>query len=196
MGRTFAPMLAGHGRPGSPVSGWAVEPKFDGWRVGVEVDDFVRVWTRNGHEITDRVPSAQRLAGRRIVLDGELISGAGTLADFYRLLGDLARGGGSATIVAFDVLALDDEVVTGLPYIERRALLEDLYLSGLAVAPSFPGTDLDPLLESCGELGMEGIVLKRLSSIYRPGQRSSDWRTMCRDTSTCRRRRRRETIRV
>ncbi len=168
-------MLARHGRPGSALSGWAVEPKFDGWRVGVEVDDFVRVWTRNGHEITDRVPSAQRLAGRRIVLDGELISGAGTLADFYRLLGDLGRRGGSATIVAFDVLAVDDEVVTGLPYIERRALLEKLELSGFVVAPSFPGTDLDPLLKSCGELGMEGIVLKRLSSIYRPGQRSSDW---------------------
>ena len=107
---------------------------------------------------------------------GELISGAGTLADFYRLLGDLGRRGGSATIVAFDVLALDDEVVTGLPYIERRALLEKLDLSGFVVAPSFPGTDLDPLLKSCGELGMEGVVLKRLSSIYRPGQRSSDWR--------------------
>lgn len=171
-------MLAGHWRPSWPLSGWAVEPKFDGWRVGVEVDDSVRVWTRNGHEITDRVPSAQRLAGWRIVLDGELISGAGTLADFYRLLGDLGRRGGSATIVVFDVLALDDEVVTGLPYSERRALLEKLDLSGVAVAPSYPGTDLDPLLESCGELGMEGVVLKRRSSIYRPGQRSSDWRKL------------------
>lgn len=101
---------------------------------------------------------------------------AGTLADFYRLLGDLARRGGSATIVAFDVLAVDDEVVTGLPFIERRALLEKLDLSGFVVAPSFPGTDLDPLLKSCGELGMEGIVLKRLSSIYCPGQRRADWR--------------------
>ena len=189
-------MLAAHGRPSSPLSGWAVEPKFDGWRVGIEVDDAVRVWTRNGHEITDRVPSAQRLAGRRLILDGELISGGGTLTDFYRLLGELGRRNGSATVVVFDLLAADGDVVIALPYRERRALLEDLDLSGLVVAPSFAGTDLDPLLESCGELGMEGIMLKRLSSIYRPGQRSSDWRTMCRHP--CRRppRPRQRSIRV
>lgn len=110
----------------------------------------MRVWTRNGYDITDRVPSAQRLAGRRLVLDGELIAGAGTLADFYRLLGEMGRRNGSAAVIAFDVLALEGEVLVGLTYSARRSILSALELPGLLVAPSFPGEDLDALLASCG----------------------------------------------
>jgi ATP-dependent DNA ligase len=32
-----------------------LEPKFDGWRAIVEVDGNVRVWTRRGHEMTQRL---------------------------------------------------------------------------------------------------------------------------------------------
>jgi len=85
-------------------------------------------------------------------------------------------GGGTATIVVFDVLAVDGDVVPGLPYHQRRTLLESLDLAGLLIAPRFPGVDLDPLLESCEDLRMGGVVLKRSSSNYRPGRRSSDRR--------------------
>ena len=52
----FAPMLAST-RPTRPLRGdWVIEPKFDGWRVIVAVDDAVRVWTGNGHDLTDRLP--------------------------------------------------------------------------------------------------------------------------------------------
>src|SRR5688572_4625249 len=67
-----------------------LEPKFDGWRVIVEVDDGVRVWTRRGHELTERLPELAPLADaldRRVVLDGELVAGAGRASDFYGVLG-------------------------------------------------------------------------------------------------------------
>ena len=40
--------------------------------------------------------------------------------------------------------------------------------------PAFPG-QARALADASRELGLEGVVLKRLSSPYQPGQRSGDW---------------------
>jgi bifunctional non-homologous end joining protein LigD len=44
------------------------------------------------------------------------------------------------------------------------------------VLPRFEGTDAQDLLAACIDHDVEGIVLKRLRSRYRPGERSRDWR--------------------
>ncbi|MGI9028961.1 MAG: hypothetical protein ACR2HP_03110 [Ilumatobacteraceae bacterium] len=41
---------------------------------------------------------------------------------------------------------------------------------------TFGGRDLDDVLDECDQLAMEGVVLKRLDSRYRPGRRTNDWR--------------------
>jgi len=87
-------MLAQRGLPTGDVTGWAVEPKLDGWRVTVAVDPDlpggVVVRTRRGHAVT--VPGIEALAatGIRAVFHGELVAGAGTASDFYALLPRLA----------------------------------------------------------------------------------------------------------
>lgn len=173
--RAFEPMLAATGRPTTPLSGWAVEPKFDGWRAMVDVaGGRVCVTSRNGHDITEKVPALQQLAGKELVLDGELVCGAGRLADFYGLLGALHAG--TATFIAFDVLVAGDHVLVDQPYSARRAALEALELPGVTVVPSYPGEEVDELLAACEDGGMEGVVLKRRRSIYRPGKRTADWR--------------------
>jgi bifunctional non-homologous end joining protein LigD len=168
------------------AAGWAVEPKLDGWRVLVAVDPAlpggVVVRTRRGHPLT--VPGIEALAatGMRAVLDGELVAGAGTASDFYGLLPRLAGGRRNqeeATAVsfwAFDLLWLDDELLVDRPYSERRRMLEELDLAGpCGVVARFPGTDAEALLAACHDHDVEGIVLKRLRSSYRPG-RSRHWR--------------------
>jgi hypothetical protein len=58
----FEPMLATN-RVSRPLTGeWVLEPKFDGWRTIVAVGEDVRVWTRTGHELTDRLPELAPLA--------------------------------------------------------------------------------------------------------------------------------------
>ena len=162
-------------QPGS-LAGWVCEPKLDGWRAIVDVaQGKVRVTSRNGHDLTDRVPSVRALAGHDgLVLDGELVHGDGSMDSFYGLLGALHRG--SACFVAFDVLATAEQILVDRPYVDRRAVLASLDLPSVGVVPSFPADDIEHVLSVCDQAGMEGVVLKRRQSIYRPGQISSDWR--------------------
>ena len=62
-------------RPPTTAADWVFEPKLDGWRALVYVDGDVKVRTRTGRDISDRV-DMQSLAdtGRRFVLDGELVA--------------------------------------------------------------------------------------------------------------------------
>ena len=57
-----------------------------------------------------------------------------------------------------------------------RELLENLGLDGqCGIIPRYPGEDLDALLAASEREGMEGVVLKRDRSTYRPGARSRAW---------------------
>lgn len=185
----LAPMLADRGLPPGDLAGWAAEPKLDGWRAIVVADPAVpggvSVRTRRGHAITSAVPgiAALRALDRRVVLDGELVAGAGTAADFYALLPHLAGrrrpgpAGAAVSFWAFDLLWIDDEPLLTRPYVERRERLETLPLAGpCGVLPRYPGPDAADLLSACGAHDVEGVVLKRLRSIYRPGERSRHWR--------------------
>lgn len=184
----LAPMLADRGLPRGDLAGWAAEPKLDGWRAIVVVDPAlaggVTVRTRRGHPITSSVPGIGALAGlgRRLVLDGELVAGAGTASDFYGLLPHLVRrrhSGPAAAVSfwAFDLLWVDDQPLLDRPYLERRQRLEELHFDGpCGVLPRFPGVDAADLLAACQTHDVEGIVLKRLRSIYRPGERTRHWR--------------------
>ncbi len=182
----FEPMLAAKRPARVPPASWALEPKLDGWRALVYVEDVqVEVRTRRGRAITEQVPELAGLAehvGRRCVLDGELVAGAGRPWDFYRVAPRLARRSdhlGNArqlTFVAFDLLWLDDGSTTRLSYTERRQLLEGLDVGGPAWATvgSFD-EPVDDVMEACASLGLEGMVAKRVDSPYRPGVRSDDW---------------------
>jgi bifunctional non-homologous end joining protein LigD len=111
-----------------------LEPKFDGWRVIMAVDDGVQVWTRRGHDMTSRLPEVAALADvidAPVVLDGELVAGQGRASDFYGVLPRVAARNRRVqlTFVAFDVLAYDGSVIEK-PYAQRRALLDTLQLRG------------------------------------------------------------------
>jgi len=177
----YAPMLASSSAPRQLTGRWVLEPKFDGWRVIVAVDRDVRVWTRRGHDLTERLSEVAGLTDALdapAVLDGELVAGQGRASDFYSVLPKIAARSRRAplTFVAFDVLAFDGEPVIGWPYERRRALLDDLALNGEAwcTTPILHGSVVD-VLAACSAHDVEGIVAKRVDSPYRPGERSRDW---------------------
>lgn len=76
----------------------------------------------------------------------------------------------------FDVLYLDGKLTTGLPYTERRGLLEGLGLEGAAW--STPGAITGHgarAWEAARDAGLEGLLAKRVASRYEPGVRSKSW---------------------
>jgi bifunctional non-homologous end joining protein LigD len=80
---------------------------------------------------------------------------------------------------AFDLLWIDGESLLDRPYLQRRRQLEELRLTGpCGVLPRFAGPDAADLLDACATHDVEGIVLKRLRSIYRPGERTRHWRKL------------------
>ena len=77
----------------------------------------------------------------------------------------------------FDVLHLDGCSTRALPYRERRALLEELALDGpgLAHPREHRRRAVGGVRRRVAELGLEGVVAKRLDSRYPPGRRSTAW---------------------
>jgi bifunctional non-homologous end joining protein LigD len=111
---------------------------------------------------SDGRPSAKRLRERK---------GAGSESAARRLSRDLP-----GTLMLFDLLFCDGRDTTGLAYEDRRSLLEDLGLQGGAwQTPSWHRGDGAALLGAARERGLDGLVAKRLGSVYRPGRRSEDW---------------------
>jgi bifunctional non-homologous end joining protein LigD len=182
------PMLASTGQPTGDLSGWSWEVKWDGWRALVYIDGSVRVRTRTGRDVTSSLPelaaAAEALGGRTAILDGELVVCHANAVNFYALSGRMAATGRSAlraaattpvTFIAFDLMYLDGDDLTGWPLMQRKHLLDKMDLDGpWTVNRWYPG-DGDALFAACVELHHEGVVAKRLDSPYRPGRRTRTW---------------------
>jgi bifunctional non-homologous end joining protein LigD len=185
---TMRPMLATRGDTVPAGPGWVHEVKWDGIRVLVDAGaSRLRMWSRNENDVTVAYPELHSLGevGRDLLLDGEVVALAdgvpsfGALADRMHVR-DARKAARLAernpvTLVLFDLLRLDGRELLDRPLAERRGLLEGLALpEGCWQVP--PAYDDGALLLSVAEQrGLEGIVSKRLSSPYRPGQRSRDW---------------------
>jgi bifunctional non-homologous end joining protein LigD len=169
--------------------GWAYEFKWDGVRALATIDHGrLRLQARSGADITLAYPELAPLGGalERAVLDGEIVvldevgrPSFTALAErmHVREKGRAARLASSlpVTYMIFDLLAFDGYDLTGEAYQRRREALEELHLSATRwlVPPSFD--DGPATLEAAREYALEGVVAKRLSSVYRPGMRSPDW---------------------
>jgi bifunctional non-homologous end joining protein LigD len=172
-----------------------VEFKWDGVRaVAYVTGGTVRVLSRNDLDVSLRYPELGDLAGllgpgRRAVLDGEIVALDERARPSFALLqqrmnarlGHVPRLLGAVPVVylVFDVLHLDDWPLLAAPYELRRAELADLRLDRaggrVAVPPHLVGEHPPDVLAAARDRGLEGVVTKRLGSLYRPGVRSRDW---------------------
>ena len=130
---------------------------------------------------------ARELGARRVILDGEVVAfDEQGRPSFERLQSRMHLASDSAVRrrmqdtpghlrdlrPALPRRPLDDAAA----YEQRRELLEALELDGPAWrAPAYHRGEGSALLEATRELGIEGIVAKRLDSPYEPGRRSSAW---------------------
>jgi bifunctional non-homologous end joining protein LigD len=192
MPERLRPMLARSGPLPRDEERWGFEVKWDGIRTVVFSDHgHVELQGRNFSDFTPRYPEVREL-GRalgagRVILDGEIVAfDEQGRPSFERLQSRMHLGSESAvrrrmrdipvTYVAFDLLYLDGRSTLPLRYEQRRELLEALELEGRAWrVPAYHRGEGAALLGATRELGIEGIVAKRLDSTYEPGRRSSGW---------------------
>ncbi|MDX2674784.1 hypothetical protein PV376_35325, partial [Streptomyces sp. NRRL_ISP-5395] len=127
---------------------WAFEVKQDGQRAMVYLpgDGTILLRARSGTDIRaaypELLPLAVAIGARSAVLDGEIVAlDEQGRSDFERLqqrmglVGSPAKAARMASrvpahLMLFDLVHLDGRLLTGLPYAERRELLEGLGLAG------------------------------------------------------------------
>uniref|UniRef100_UPI0032B12F58 ATP-dependent DNA ligase n=1 Tax=uncultured Mycolicibacterium sp. TaxID=2320817 RepID=UPI0032B12F58 len=202
------PLGADSTRPTSPIAGSSARrshsigrlAEVQSTRRGIAVldGDDATLLSRNGMNITATFPEIasalpKALGHRRVVLDGEIVAlDADGVPCFSRLqrrwpqsrrpTPELLREV-PVRFYAFDLLHLEGLDTKAMPYIERRSLLADLAESArgrvIQVPPHWSGVDPDVVLATSADLGLEGIVCKRLDSLYTPGLRSRDWVKTC-----------------
>lgn len=174
---------------------YAAEWKWDGIRIQAVSEGGVRrLYSRTGDDISAVFPDVVAALDFEGALDGELlVRRDGGLAPFGDLQQRLNRKTVTAKMLqaypavirAYDLLALDGEDLRALAFSERRARLE-----GLVAQLSDRRIDLSPLqpFETWAELAAlradppsgdpqvaEGLMLKRLTSVYEPGRPKGLW---------------------
>ncbi len=173
------PMLARLARA-LPAGDYLYEPKWDGFRCLAFAGDDVELRSRHDRPLARYFPElAGAMRGLDAVLDGEIVG-----RDFSALLGRLHPAASRVTrlvdespawFVAFDVLAARGRDLTGAPFRERRALLEELLAERGPRLVLTPATDdvetAADWLERFTGRGLDGVVAKPTGMTYQPGRR-------------------------
>jgi bifunctional non-homologous end joining protein LigD len=180
------PMLATRGSRVPTGPEWVHEIKWDGIRLLGDVGpDRARFTSRNENDVSGGYPELAALAGRDMLLDGEVVvledgrPSFGALAERMhvrnpRRLAALARSR-PVTYLVFDLLRLDGRELHREPLSARREALESLGLGDAWWQVPQLYDDGAMLLDATRQQGLEGIVSKRLDSRYQFGARSRHW---------------------
>jgi ATP-dependent DNA ligase len=185
-----APMLAKAVKD-VPSGKLSYEPKWDGFRSIVFRDGAeVEIGSRNERPMTRYFPElvAAFTANLppRCVIDGEIVvpDADGRRLDFEALLQRIHPADSRvrllaertpACFVAFDLLALGDHDCTGLPFEQRRPLLEEALAAAAPPVYLTPATqDRDVAIGWFSQFegaGLDGVVAKPLDGVYEPDKR-------------------------
>ncbi len=168
----------------APAGDWHYEIKFDGYRILARVrDGHVHLFTRNGHDWSDRLPrQVKALAALKLKdcwLDGEVVSlNRDGLPDFQGLQQAFDSGRSQDLVYyLFDAPFLHGQDQRSVALQERRAALKAALAGNQSPLLRFSeafAADHHDILHSACSLGLEGVIGKRAGSPY-SSTRSADW---------------------
>jgi bifunctional non-homologous end joining protein LigD len=170
---------------------WAWEPKLDGYRVLVFIEDKeVQLRSRRGLDLTSSFPKlvaelAQQ-AVKGMVLDGEIAAfDAGGKPSFAALQEraqlkterEIAAADRAAPVVlyCFDLLHFVGLDLRAAPYSDRRRWLAQCLLPSPHVQLVHAAEDGEALYTAALASGFEGVIAKRRDGKYEAGKRSGLW---------------------
>lgn len=162
--------------------GWHYEIKWDGFRgIARAARGAFSLTSRTGQDLTPQFPELEEVAtflqGHEVVLDGEIVVLDEHGVSRFELLQKHSATPGTAHYMAFDLLFIDGESLLRKPWKERRERLEALIGKGgqHVHVPDTLGTDPGVALAVSRDLGLEGAIAKRISSVYQGGKRARTW---------------------
>ncbi|MEG3070559.1 MAG: ATP-dependent DNA ligase [Peptococcaceae bacterium] len=185
------PMLA-TGSPPYDSEEHLFEVKWDGYRcLSYLWENATTLYSRNCIDLTPRFPELAQLHlgvnSMPAILDGEivaLVEGKPSFAALQsrgRMQDSKAIGRACrvhpATLIVFDVLYAGGKNVMNSPLEERKKLLAEMVKKkeqGMIISQYVHEHGLD-LYQACISQGLEGVMAKKLGSLYQPGRRSSHW---------------------
>jgi bifunctional non-homologous end joining protein LigD len=182
---TLAPQLATLvTRPPADREGWVYEIKYDGYRLLARIEGrSVKLFTRNGNDWTAKLAKlAKAVAALKLPsgwIDGEIVvMNEHGVPDFGALQNAFDHAS-TANILyyVFDLPFFDGLDLRELPLTQRREVLCTLVTrhpqDSIHFSDAFDQTPED-LLDSARRVGLEGVIGKRVDSVY-VSRRSSDW---------------------
>jgi len=189
--RKFLPMLAFRSQPFDSQN-FLFEIKYDGTRTICYFENGnIKLVNRRGKEFSYRYPEIKEalkkaLKAKEAVLDGEIVVLENGKPNFWKLAErehvdnkfriELLSKLMPATYIIFDVLFLDGKELTNLPLLERKKILKDTIEENerIKIAMYKIGSGKE-LFEFAKKNGLEGIMAKKIDSIYEMGKRSKNW---------------------
>ncbi len=186
------PMLAVPAQPFDDTD-YFFEIKWDGYRCLAYLDGQTTLVSRNLKNITDTFPDlrglSQYVRDKPLVLDGEIIVLNDGIPSFDALqsrakLMNENRVFRAAQVlpaiyVAFDILYRRGKSLMQFSLSERRDCLQKVVITGNNLIISQPVLgDGVSYYRACVDKGLEGVVAKRMDSIYVPGTRSIYWKKL------------------
>jgi bifunctional non-homologous end joining protein LigD len=176
MVKTLEPMLCQPGEIQSLTSDrWAFETKHDGNRLLVRHDNGeLSLQSRSGRDSTEDY----RLAidsDYAMLLDGEAVSLNKDGVPEFNLIQNRATT--KVEYWAFDILELDGQDLTKIPYRLRREILEKVgqVSTGFHVPPLLDVANGAEAQAATAAAGAEGVIAKSWGSFYEFGRRSKNW---------------------
>ncbi|WP_459202895.1 DNA ligase D, partial [Pseudomonas fragariae (ex Marin et al. 2024)] len=167
-----------------PAGDWLYEIKFDGYRMLTRIQgDDVRLFTRNGHDWTERLPElVKALKGMKLRdswFDGEVVVlDEQGLPDFQGLQNAFDAGNSKDILYyLFDMPFLSAEDLREVPLEQRRDALKQVLDAQksrlLRYSDAFQAGHQD-IVASAAAMGLEGVIGKRAGSAY-VSKRNADW---------------------
>ena len=164
---------------------WVYELKLDGYRaIAIKTNGKVHLRSRNDKDFTARYPpiaEALALLPHETVIDGEVVALDESGKPSFNALQNYGSSHAPLLFYVFDLLILGGRDLKSEALSARRDLLERSVLPKLRdpirEVPRFDSS-LAEMTKAVRARGLEGIVAKRLDSVYEPGQRSGAWRKM------------------
>ncbi|BCN30888.1 non-homologous end-joining DNA ligase [Anaeromicropila herbilytica] len=169
---------------------WIYELKLDGIRCLAYLDAVhTELRNKRNMNLTPKFPELSSIhtsVKGKCILDGELIVLKNGVPDFYELqrrvmLSDtfkiqLGYTKHPASYVAYDLIYLNGEDMTGYPLLERKQLLQNIIVENDTLAISrYIETRGIELYQVAEQQKLEGVVAKRKDSKYYFDKRSKDW---------------------